>query len=144
MSSKAVSEISEIIGHLEEDLIPTGLTVGEQYPEWYESELSKRYARKMRRRARQLLQKMEPDTRSSMLSFFENEEEIRSLIEDVNDQKERLEELGFQETSVEKANSLHDALRSMRKEVVRQSHNTLVEEHPSLGLFVGDGSEATF
>lgn len=77
-----------------------------------------------------------------MLAFFEHEDEIRSLIENIEESKERLHEIGYKEESVRDISRIHDLLRSVRAEVASQSHADLMEEHPALGLFVGEKTDA--
>lgn len=144
MDGDSPSEIDQIIEHLEDRLIPTELKTGSQSPAWYESEMSGRYESRMRKRARRLLQQISPERRRSVLAFFENEEEVRSLLEEIRERKKRLEEIGYEEESVESVNQVHDLLRSARSQIAGQSHAGLLEEHPSLSLFVGEETDATF
>lgn len=127
--------VSKIIDHLSGRLIPEDLELSGAVPPGYERKLQNAYREKMRRRAHKLLQTITPSDRRSILQFLKNEKEVREA-------KTFLEDLGYNEVSVEKMNDVARHLVSSKDQIVNQAHSGLLDEHELMSVFVGGASEA--
>jgi hypothetical protein len=135
-------DVSKILDYLEESVLPGSVSSPSELPEAYRAEVENEYQSRVRRRARKLLQSADPKVRRSVLAFFEQEEEIRGLIEEIKQRKRRLEELGFDDRGVEFVNEMQDRLVDQADELAEKAHRSVVGDNEMVGLFTGDRSEA--
>lgn len=129
--------VEKIIGYLAGRLIPEEMNLKGRTPPGYERMLRNAYQKRMRRRAHRVLQAIPPSSRDSILSFLENEEEMREA-------KSLLESAGYDEESIRQMNELGHHLDSFKEQIVNQAHTSLLEENELMGVFVGGESEARY
>lgn len=129
--------VEKIIDHLAGRLIPEEMELEGQTPPGYERMLQNAYQKRMRRRAHRVLQAIPPSGRDSILSFLENEEEVREA-------KSLLEDFGYDEESIRQMNGVRRHLIDSKVQIVNQAHTSLLEENELMGVFVGGESEARY
>lgn len=129
--------VEKIIDHLAGRLIPEEMELEGQTPPGYERMLQNAYQKRMRRRAHRVLQAIPPSDRDSILSFLENEEEVREA-------KSLLEDFGYDEESIRQMNGVRRHLIDSKVQIVNQAHTSLLEENELMGVFVGGESEARY
>jgi hypothetical protein len=127
--------VEKIIGHLTGRLIPEEMELEGAAPPGYEEMLQNAYRKRMRRRAHRVLQAVPPSDRDSILSFLENEEDVREA-------KSLLEDVGYDEESVYRMNGMGRHLIESKDQILNQAHSRLLEENELMGVFVGGESEA--
>lgn len=129
--------------HLEGRFIPSKLEV-EQDREIFGQVMQEGYRRRMLRRSRAYLQTLSPSDRRSLCTYFENEDDIRSLDQERQTIRRKLKQAGYDESAIQALNGLLERLNTERDEVAHETERGTLRQSDTLRLFSGDSDSITF